>query len=254
MKPKMRVTLLDEQFVVQEDRLVDQYTELLAGPKGKHDGPIRLEVVIHDEWGFNKFKEYLDQLKGLIPLAKPKERGVKAKPGSVNPYKEIFNDIKGKTHIEDVIEYLDKINFRFASPQLLEDRGIQIEGEAPKGYQPMLRVMRYAKDPANDKFDSTMIVWISIMGKPKDKVIVYYKGEMKKAIAMTWKKASNINLKEKKIPMLFPEFMTIEERKHWRYIRRKVELSRPIANKDQKFYDRYKPDIKNLNEGKGFNL
>ena len=32
-KPKMRITILDENGVYLSDRLVDAYTELYAGPK-----------------------------------------------------------------------------------------------------------------------------------------------------------------------------------------------------------------------------
>lgn len=256
MKPKIRIQLLDKKGVVVSDRLVDQYTELLQGPKDKHDGPIRIEVSIFDEPTIENFKTYLDKLKGTIPLEKPLPK--KTPQEKVNPYKEIFVAIKQKEHIEDIIEYLDNLNFRFLSGQLIEELAHKIPGNPTNdidiSYQWMVRVLRYAKDPANDKFDFSMLVGIKFLGKKSNKVIVFYNGKLKATLTRKWLKGDVINLKKKKIPMVFPDYMTIEERKKWRYVRRKVELNKPIGQKEQKFYDRYKLDIKNLNEGKGFNL
>lgn len=262
MKPKMRIQLLDEKLSVTSDRLVDQYTELLEGPKEKHNGPVRLEAVIKDEWSLNQIKKYLDGLKGLIPLDAPRQRGAKPTQATVNPYKEIYHEVKGKKYMEDVIEYLDKLNFRFVTSQFLkelaEDKLLPEKYkfflEYPD-YQYAVRVLRYAKNPANDKFDFSLIFGIRFFSKPSKLIYVYKDGELKVKFKREWKKSGQINLKEKKVPMVFPDYMTIEERKHWRYCNRKVELNKPISAKEEKFWNRYKTDIKNMNEGKpGHNL
>lgn len=267
-KPKMRIQLLDTQGVVQSDRLVDQYTELNEGPHEQHVGPIRLEMVLHDAVTFDRAKAYLDKIRGLLPLEPKgkKAKLLKSKPKTddVNAYQNIAEELKKKEFIEDIIDYLDEINFRFISHQLIEDMGIDLK--IPKDptevssmyditkYQPMVRVLKYAKDPANDKFDTTMIVFIKFIGKPSERVIIMYNGKLKLRLKRPWKKSGAVNMKKKKIPMVFPDYMTIDERKRWRHVRRKVETQKPIGDKDQKFYDRYFTAIKDINEGKGFNL
>lgn len=247
----MRVTLMTSELVPTSDRLIDQYQEFIDGPKEVHKGPVRLEVTLWNEDSFLKLKEYLDKLKGLIPLDEVKKKVLNT--NKVNPYKEVFQAIKAKTHIEDIIEYLNEINFRFISGQLIaemvEDKRLQADilKDINPEYQYMVRVLRFAKDPANDKFDFTLMIGIKFVGAVSEKVPVIFNGNLKATLRRPWKNAGAVNMKKKKLPMVFPDFMTIEERKRWRYIRRKVELKRTVSEKENKFYERYRLDIKNLN-------
>ena len=45
-KPKLRITTLSENGNPLSDRLVDACTEMYAGPKVQHKGPIRIEVTL----------------------------------------------------------------------------------------------------------------------------------------------------------------------------------------------------------------
>lgn len=259
-KPKMRVQLLSPEGVVQSDRLVDQYTELNKGPEGRHEGPVKVEVTLFDEQSFKEFPTYLEKLRGVIPIV-TKTRASKEVAETVNPYQEIYQAIKAKEHIEDIVDYLEEINFRFLSGQLIMDvpeKSVNDYrtkvGVLKPDFQYMVRVLKYAKDPVNDKFDFSLMVGVKFIGKPSEIVHIVYQGEEKAKLKRAWKKEGAVNMKKKKIPMVFPDYMTIEERKKWRYIRRKVENTREVSPKEQKFYDRYKLDIKNINEGKGFNL
>jgi hypothetical protein len=211
-----------------------------------------LEVNIAEPTDIDKVIEYMDKLRGKLPITSTKTP--KPTKDKVNPYQEIFQAIKAKEYIEDIIEYLTEINFRFISQQFMEERSAGDPQVWPKdfNYQWMVRVLRYAKDPANDKFDFTLLVGIKFMGKQSDKIYIMFNGEKKAVLLRKWRKDNSaINMKKKKVAMKFPDFMTIEERKHWRHIRRKVELKRNIGTKDQKFYDRYITDIKNINDANG---
>ncbi len=257
----MRIRLLTPEGVVDSDRLVDQYTELNAGPQDKHEGPISLEITMFDETSFDKVKEYIDLLRGKIPII-PKSSKTPKTNSSVNPYQEIYQAIKGKEFIEDVIEYLEEINFRFISGQLLAEKLESSKDEEIAAlqkclrpdFQYSLRVLKFAKDPGNDKFDYTLAVGIKFIGGVSKVVHVIFRGEEKAKLQRAWRKEGAVNMKKKKIPMVFPDFMTIEERKKWRYLQRKVETQKPLSPKEEKFHTRYKLDIKNINEGKGFNL
>lgn len=256
MKPKMRVTLLNKDLITLEDRLVDQYEELLNGPKAIHLDPYRFEFTITDQQEIDRVISYMQKLRGTLPLDAPKIKNHKT--SAVNPYQELYNAVKAKEFVEDIIEYLTEANFRFVGKQALLDMAyVKPKGSIPElddTYQWMVKVLRYAKEPKNDKFDFTLYFGIKFLGKNKEeKIMVYFNHEKKAVFKRKWQKDNSaINMKKKKTPMSFPEFMTIEERKDWRAARRKVELGRTLGIKEQKFYDRYFTDIKNINDAKGY--
>lgn len=51
-KPKLRITTLSENGNPLSDRLVDACTEMYAGPKVQHEGPIRIEVTLVNQQDF----------------------------------------------------------------------------------------------------------------------------------------------------------------------------------------------------------
>lgn len=253
IKPKIRVQKLDSELRVISDRLVDQYTELLKGPEEPHDGPLRIEAVLLDQETVDRFKEYLDKLKGILPTNVP----LKTKtPGQitqkVNEFQDIYKLCKAAPDMEKVIEILHEHNFRFISDQLLEDHDLKIEVKddvklIAKTHQMMVKVLRYAKDPQNDKFDLDMMVLIQFIAKkPSEMVYFVRKGQLKAQFDKPWSKSA-ANMKEKKIAMVFPQYMTIDERKEWRALRRKVENGVTLEGKKLKLYTRYATEIQNMN-------
>ena len=95
-KPKIRVSLLSDNGAVTSDRLVDAYTELNAGPKEAHNGPIRIEITLTSSNEIANFKAYLDRLTGSLPLKVTAGRGRPATGSNVeleNPREEILADI-----------------------------------------------------------------------------------------------------------------------------------------------------------------
>ena len=74
-KPKLRITTLSENGNPLSDRLVDACTEMYAGPKVQHKGPIRIEVTLVNQQDISQFKEYLDKLSGNLPIKESAGRG-----------------------------------------------------------------------------------------------------------------------------------------------------------------------------------
>lgn len=252
MKPKMRIQLLDDSGVTISDRLVDQYSELLNGPTETHKDPFKLEITIDSKDTLDRLKAYLEKLVGNLPLVIKSSPSKSTSSKSMNPYKEIFNDIKAKHYIEQVIEYLEALNFRWVTYQYLQEANSDgkfiklAENPAYPKYQWLVRMLRQAKDPGNDRYDWTMMIGIKFVGKFADKIYVIYKGEKRAILTLSWEKEKNLNMKKKKIPLIFPQYMTIEERKRWRYMHRKVKMGKPLGTRDDIFYKRYLPEVENL--------
>jgi hypothetical protein len=262
MKPKLRIKLLDESHSPISDRLVDQYAELLQGPSEQHTGPFTIEMTIDSKDTFDRAKEYLEKLVGNLPLSNkiPTKLKLSTSDNSVNPYKQLIEDIKGKQFIEEIVEYLESINFRWVNFQYIEELEsmkkfpFELNPDHRKTYEKYqwaTRMLRQAKDPMNDKFDFTLMIGVRFMGNSNtNKVHILYKGKARgSALVKEWKKGKAINMKARKILTTFPSFMTIEERIDWRKMHRKVELGRELGPRDKAFYERCLPHIKNLKKG-----
>jgi len=173
-------------------------------------------------------------------------------PATANPYKEIYNDVRAKTSMEKVIQLLEGLNFRWVTDQFIEELqsvGKLDSAELPKGYQWLVLFQHHAQDPVNDRFDFNLMFGIKFIGPKEDKIFVIYRGRKKKVLLRPWDTEKNLNMKRKKIPLWFPEYMTIEERKKWRVIHRKVTNRKPIGPNEDKFYLRYLPEVKNIGAG-----
>lgn len=191
-KPKMRVSLLSDNGAVTSDRLVDAYTELNAGPKESHNGPIRIEITLTNSLDVTNFKNYLDRLSGKLPLKLPGTRGRKPSTSSgelENPREEILADIskmaeEGKSQ-KDIIKYLRGLGFIF----MLTEDFLQYFPEFPFNHRDvnnphengqylnslswMVRQIKQAKVPKSDKYDPQLIFGFSIINGPSKKVVPY---------------------------------------------------------------------------------
>lgn len=258
-KPKMRVTLLDEAGAVVGDRLVDAYTELLAGPKLVHDGPIRLEVTLVNKEDINSFKNYMDQLSGTLPL-KPQTPG-RGRPSSSAPaltesprediLAEVENMAKEGKNQSEVIKYLRNLgfvfllteDFKFYFPEFKfnsKDIGDpHHNGQYLHSLSWMVRCIRKGKDPKTDKFDPMIIFGFSIMDGPSKKVVPYLYKERK----------NPIKIKEGKKTLSFssveftklPAYQTEEERLKFSFEQRQLILN--PEKKPSKFFTRWSPDV-----------
>ena len=258
-KPKMRVTLLDEAGAIVGDRLVDAYTELLAGPKFVHDGPIRLEVTLVNKEDITSFKNYIDQLNGTLPL-KPQTPG-RGRPSSSAPaltesprediLAEVENMAKEGKNQSEVIKYLRNLcfvfllteDFKYYFPEFTfnsKDVGEpHHNGQYLHSLSWMVRCIRKGKDPKTDKFDPMIIFGFSIMDGPSKKVVPYLYKERK----------APIKIKEGKKTLSFssveftklPAYQTEEERLKFSFEQRQLILN--PEKKPSKFFMRWSPDV-----------
>lgn len=191
-KPKMRVTTLTEDGAFIQDRLVDAYPELNAGPKFQHNGPVRLEITLQHQQDIDAFKNYIDQLTGRLPLKEITGRG-RPSGSTQTPLESPREDImmkveemvKDQASQDDIIKYLRDLGFVFI---LTEDFLYHFEdfpfnskdvgtpnnnGQYPNSYSWMVRCIKRAKDPKSDKFDPMILFGFSILNGPSSKIIPY---------------------------------------------------------------------------------
>ena len=260
-KPKLRITLLEDNGAVIHDRLVDATTEYYAGPKIQHSGPIRIETTLTNTQDIESFKKYLDQLTGTLPIKAPSAgRGRPSMANQANtesPREDIIEEVKklaseGKNQTE-VIEYLRKLGFVFMLaedllyyfPDLIDsfkhkDLGDPTDNKQyPNSLAWMVRCIRRAKDPRTDKFDPMIFFGFNIQ-KPSRRVVPYLYKERQEPIKVdTGKKVLSFNTVEfTKLPV----YMQEQER-----LKFSVEQRQLLLNPDKKpskFFLRWVKDAK----------
>ena len=258
-KPKMRVTLLKPNGAVINDRLVDSTTELYAGPKLQHDGPIRLEVTLVNKEDIDSFKNYIDQLSGTLPI-KPQTPG-RGRPSSSGPaltesprediLVEVENMAKEGKNQSEVIKYLRELGFVFILTEDFKYYFPDFEfnnkdigtphhnGQYLHSLSWMVRCIRRGKDPKTDKFDPMIIFGFSILEGPSKKVVPYLYKERK----------APIKIKESKKVLSFssveftklPPYQTEEERLKFSFEQRQLMLN--PEKKPSKFFTRWSSDV-----------
>ena len=259
-KPKLRITLLEENGAVIQDRLVDAATEYYAGPKLQHKGPIRVEVTLGNTADIENFKKYLDQLTGSLPIKAPSVGRGRPSTASIpstmeTPREDILADVKkmaekGKNQTE-VIEYLRKLGFVFILaedllfyfPDLVQnfkpnDLGAPTDNKQyPDSLAWMVRCIRRAKDPRTDKFDPMIFFGFNIQ-KPSKRVVPYLYKERQEPIKIdTGKKVLSFNTVEF---TKLPKYMLEQERLKFSIEQRQLILN--PEKKPSKFFLRWVKD------------
>jgi hypothetical protein len=263
LKPKMRVQLFDKEGIPLSDRLVDQYTETNNGPKEIHEGVMKIEFTFTNSDEVESGISYLQQLIGKLPLKDLQKRGRKSLTDSepkapkeknlskdektslevrlANFYNELESD-KVAENQKTLITWLrEDCNFALTTEEALEELGIKINlKKAHIGkYQWFLRCLKLGKRPIDDKFDTTIMLGLSVIGEPNEKVVVYENLEFKKKVIIPVPEKQYIF---KRLPILrFPKFMSEEDRKTFR-LEHRLLLNDP--NKEiSKFYQRWYKDV-----------
>lgn len=272
-KPKLRITLLEDNGAVIQDRLVDATTEYYAGPKIQHSGPIRIETTLTNTQDIESFKKYLDQLTGTLPIKAPSAgRGRPSMANQSNlesPRENIIEEVKkmaseGNNQTE-VIEYLRKLGFVFILAEDLlyyfpdlkdsfkhKDLGDPNDNKQyPNSLAWMVRCIRRAKDPRTDKFDPMIFFGFNIQ-KPSRKVVPYLYKERQEPLKIdTGKKVLSFNTVEfTKLPV----YMQEQERLKFSVEQRQLLLNpdkKPSKFflrwvKDARFPDSLKPKIEEI--------
>ena len=272
MGSKMRVKLYNaESLMIESDRLVEQATELTMGPKYAHKGPLSVEFNLASEEQIDQIIEYLKQLKGDLPIVaagttkkSSPNKTIEKMLSDKEPLLDLIKATKTKgTTQEKLINFLREYNFRFINADVIMDMAEndpKIKEQInlrPKdleaGYQCMVRMIKEAKDPMNDKYDFRLVFCIKIVGEKTEKVQVYLWGKYDKTWTIPWEKAKEMNFKKVEKVYTFPEFMDYADRKKWRVEHRKL-LAHNEAYKDHpegipefetsKFYQKFTPYVK----------
>ena len=255
-KPKMRISLLDHNGAILNDRLVDAYSEMSLGPKSTHNGPIRVEVTMTTKEDIEGVKKYLDQLSGNLPLREVNGRGrPSAAPKEIDsPREDILREVEklvadGKNQ-DDIIKYLRGLGFVF----ILTEDFLQYFPEFPfdkkdvgkptdngqylQSLSWMVRCIKRAKTPAADKFDPMIILGFSIQGGPSKKVVPYLYRERKKPLRVKPGKALTFNKVEFS---KMPKYMIEAERLKFSAELRALTLD--PEKKPSKFFLRWAPEV-----------
>lgn len=254
---KLRIQQFDpETRGLVSDRLVEMSTEFRNGPTEKWNGPIGLDCVVSSKEDVLSLINYLGRLGGELPIEKVDKKTSPKKLDKMLSEKEPVKDLlktaeaKCKTQ-EQLINYLREYNFMFvasdiiqdlATPEMLTLRDKDIEGK----YQYMVRRVKEAKEPANDKYDFRLVFAIKVIGERVDIVPVYLWGKWEKTLKLKWEDKKKHNFKKVEKIYIFPEFMDYADRKRWRSEHRKVLKAKETETKFEtsKFYNKHTPYIK----------
>lgn len=267
---KIRITLLYPDHTLLEDRLVEAEPLFRNGADGMPPGPIRIDYFMETQEEVQGLIGFLQQLVGTLPLSPKQERKTKTKenmPLEQDAVQTLIEDalLKCKTQNE-LIEYLRGLNFVFitydhlkdiceknkwpfklktsTNTYIVDDKGRK---HATKGikrfhtnYQWMVRLLKVAVNPINDKIDPQIFFGIKLIGDLKERVPIYISGKFEKSLTMEWDE-TKVNFKKPEKFYKFPEPMTYKERAQWRVEDRKL-LNDP-SYEPTKFYHRWKEFI-----------
>lgn len=254
METKMRIRLFSEDEKLVSDRLVEQKTEFTAGPKSSHKGPISLEVNLRTSEDVDSTIDYLRKVKGDLPITvkeapEKKSKSLESMLKDKEPLQDLLNNalLKGTTQ-EKLIEFLRQYNFVFIAADVVDDMSegkpdlFSFKKEKHKEYQYLIRQVKQAKDPKNDKFDLRLAFGVKIVGQRVEKVLVYFWGKFKTFKEIPWENSKKINFKKVEKILTFPEFMDYADRRKWRLEHRKKD-SNPNYE-PSKFYNKWKEYVK----------
>lgn len=270
--PKIRITLFEglqaksdgEQIaLVKDDRLIESATEFMNGPKDKHDGPIRVDFTMESRDDAEGLVKYLSQLALDLPLSEKAQKTYTRKTTNSNllekePLMELLEHafLKNKTQ-EQLLDYLRSLNFTMVTSDHLEDickkadvpftfkKHKETKKKLHTNYQFMMRILKVAKNPENDKYDTQIAFGIKFIGDKVPKVVVYLYGKFYKTYELHWENEKEIEYKEKKKFYKFAEGMTYEDRAKWRLEDKKMQDNPELE--PSKFYNRWIPYVKILN-------
>lgn len=215
IEKKMRIQTFDEDFNMLSDRLVSQYSEFNKGPGKVHEGPLKVEVSLFSKEDVDKFRQYLEMLKGIIPIeTTKKKRGRKRSPKDVEGFREFMvKKLSGLENPSDamVIQACREEGMVFTSLEFLHDMGYPIlVPKLHRKYRYMAQLVKKAKNPINDKYNPSLLV-----GLKGNRVVVYSAEELLLELAVTKDEDAKIKIPAK-VKVKFPVYLTQDERNKFR--------------------------------------
>lgn len=274
---KIRITLFNTVtdkantgLDIIEDRLVGTNIEFAQGPSKEHKGPIRIDTLLDSSEEAEKLIVYLQKLIGQLPItSKERKQTLKLnKPLEADSIKTLIQEAFTKNkNQEDLIDYLRGLNFAFLTYDHLKDiceanewpfvlkkttvvnhgMGKAKKKTIHKDYQFMVRILKLAKNPANDKIDPQIFFGFKLIGDKRPKVLIYELGIYKDTKELHWKEGAEIGFKVKEKFYKFPEPMSYLERSKWRSENRKLVFDAhkgtDKAYTPSAFYEKWKPYV-----------
>ena len=253
LQKTIHIQLFDEEGRIVSERLVKQDPEFNLGPKDNHKGPLRVMLTLTEGTDVEKAIVYLNKLRGELPLGAPaKTRG--RTPGSGNSaimensnrYEQVLADVLALNGDQDkFINYLRaELGYIFVTGDFLKTilpETYTIKEVFLNKYQFLIKRIKEAKDPKNDRFDPVLIFGIQIIGERTPKVLVFMHGNLSERLKIQLPEKKAITVKSTNL-LIYPKYMTEEER--YKFGNEHRALFRDQERKPSKFYLRWYKDVK----------
>lgn len=247
IKKKLRIQSFDNEGYQINDRLVEQDIEFNTGPKDVHKGPLRIEVNLWEQSDVEGFINYLRKLVGELPIETPgkvktKKQGTLKTVMAPEHREEIITQSLEHENQDLVIDYLRSTGFEFLTYDYIDSLGLNtgISDVHKEKYQWMLKVVKKAKNPLNNKYDPTLCFGFKLVGNKIETFVIYLYAEKHKVVKMPWKDKQKLSFKNTEM-IKFPPYMIQEEKDKFR-----VELDflkRFEDKKPSKFFIRWSKDV-----------
>jgi hypothetical protein len=249
LKKSVRIQLFDKEGMVS-DRLVTQLTEFYAGPKEVHGGPLRIEFTFEEQKDVESALLYLKQLTGLLPIQSHNKVRTSTKDTNpndnyegVDKEKVLFDTIEKSEDQDKLIKSLREMGFIFVISEQLQfvlPSGYKVNKEHIQEYDWLIRKVKEAKDPKNDKYDPQIMVGIKVREERSRRIVIYTYGKFHSNVKLKVPVKRPISLSKTNL-IKFPHYMIEEERLKWNFEHRALFQNK--NKKPSKFYERWRPDV-----------
>lgn len=248
MEKKLRIQLFAPDGAMVSDRLVSQETEFYKGPEEKHNGPIRIEFTLTQQDDIDAAKLYLDKVVGMLPIeAKIKKSKKVSEAVSPDKREEFLDLLLSVTGDQDkFISNLREHDFVFLTTEhlaSLEKVTLNVKDAHAEKFQWMIRLLKRANNPMNDRYDPSLVFGISLMDERNEKVVIYKDQEFFKSIKVPVPEKPRETFKKSGM-VKFPHYMTQDERDKFRIETRLLQNDK--KRQYSKFFKRWLPYVENL--------
>lgn len=174
-------------------------------------------------------------------------QGIEAMKDYSSQVEELLKQIESKPNIEKVIDHLKSLNFEFVDVPLIEKLETRVEFN-PKWVRNYSFLVRRYTEGDKSRLDFRFMIGIRFIGVRLPKYLIFRGFKYRETVLKPWQKPHEFNSKKKKVLLVFPKELDIEERKVWRYLHSKFQRKKPIDPDKLAWYLKYKPMIQNLDK------
>lgn len=144
---------------------------------------------------------------------------------------------------EKIITYMRQFGFKFVTLSLLKELYPKVELTERDSIPDMTFMVRRVKRKI---WDNRFILGIKLQGKKRKTISVYLEGEHLKNVTKPWKDEQDINFRKIVIKMVFPDYLTYQQRRDWR--KEHDRVVKDSKYQPSEFYLKVKPDIRWINQ------